>query len=177
MKREESAVNKMTLTEWIDKHPKLVFAFRCVLWAIAAAILPFVFIAWRYGIFTQQSQIKLTGWGFIAIIILIVFLITFMKYIYKGLKPGFLKQCVSGLVSIVLPLLVLYLLVVSIAENLNAFKQALGCVILCELIAIPLNPFPSWLEEKRIKDGKEKAESMSDIFWNKFFSRNNKEGE
>lgn len=172
----EEDEEKKSLTEWCKEHPKTVFAIRFVLWAACAAVLPFAFIAWRYDIFTTESKIKLTGWGFIAVIILIVFVSTLIKYIYKGLKPGLAKQCVFGFVSIVLPLVILYLLITSIEDSLRLFKQALGCTILCEAVGIPLNPFPAWLAERAKEDKAKEAKTVSDIFWDKFFSEK-KDGE
>ena len=144
---------------------------RVALWAIFAAILPFAFIAWRYDIFRADTKVSLTGWGIIAIVIAIAFLITLMKYVYKGMRPGLAKQCLFGAAAIVLPLVCLYVLISSVEDSLRLFKQALGCVILCEAVGIPLNPFPAWLEKRRIEQGKEKADSISDIFWDKFFKR------
>lgn len=167
----EEDKKKKSLVEWCKEHPKTVFAIRFVLWAACAAVLPFAFIAWRYDIFTTASKIKLTGWGFIAVIILIVFVSTLIKYVYKGLKPGLAKQCVFGFVSIVLPLVILYLLITSIEDSIRLFKQALGCTILCEAAGIPLNPFPAWLAKRAKEDKAKEAETMSDIFWDKFFSK------
>ena len=172
----EEDKEKKNLAEWCKEHPKTVFAIRFVLWAACAAVLPFAFIAWRYDIFTTESKIKLTGWGFIAVIILIVFVSTLIKYIYKGLKPGLAKQCVFGFVSIVLPLVILYLLITSIEANMRLFKQALGRTILCEAVGIPLNPFPAWLAKRAKEDKAKEAETVSDIFWDKFFSKK-KDGE
>lgn len=157
------------LVTWCNNHPKTIFITRFILWTTFAAVLPFVFIAWRYDIFTSESKIKLTGWGLIAIIIVIVFLSTLIKYIYKGLQPGIAKQCISGVIKTIIPLLLLYFLVLSVESNIHLFKQALGCVILCEAAAIPLNPFPEWLANRDVEMGKQKATTMSDIFWDRFF--------
>lgn len=173
--QEVEKAPRKSLKDWCDEHPKAVFAIRCVLWIISAAVLPFLFIAWRYGIFTNSSKMSLTGWGFIAIIIVVIFIITFIKYICKALKPGFAKQCIVGFVTIILPLTVLYLLVCSVEDTIALFKQALGCVIICELVGIPLNPFPAWLEQKRVADKKEEADTMTDIFWKKFFDKKKEE--
>lgn len=159
------------LAIWYEKHKKLVFIIRIIFWTIFAAILPFAFIAWRYQIFTTESKIKLTGWGFIAILIVVIFATTLVRYIYKGLKPGIAKQCISGFVSLIIPLILLYLLINSIESNIHLFKQALCCVILCEAIALPINPFPKWLAERQQENSKEKTETLSDIFWDKFFSK------
>ena len=167
----EEGKEKKSLVEWCEEHPRTVFAIRFVLWAACSAFLPFSFIAWRYDIFATTSKIKLTGWGFIAVIILLVFASTLIKYVYKGLKPGLAKQCVFGFVSIVLPLVILYLLITSIEDSIHLFKQALCCTILCEAVGIPLNPFPAWLAKRAKEDKAKEAETMSDIFWDKFFAK------
>lgn len=168
---EESKKTKKSFVEWYHEHPKTVFAIRFVLWATFSAILPFIFIAFRYGIFTNNSQISLSGWGIIAIVVIIVFIITLIRYLYEGMNPGLLKQCVGGVCKIVLPLVVLLLLVVEIKNHIQLVEQALGCVIICELVGIPLNPFPEWLERRRIEKGETKAKTLSEIFWDIFFKK------
>ena len=66
---ETEQKKKKSFIDWYKEHPKTVFTIRFILWTACAAALPFAFIAWRYDIFTPASKIKLTGWGFIAIII------------------------------------------------------------------------------------------------------------
>lgn len=168
---KESKKEKKSFAEWYSEHPKTVFSIRFVLWATFSAILPFIFIAYRYGIFTKNSKISLSGWGIIGVVILVVFLITLVKYLYEGMKPGLAKQCVGGVCKIVLPLVIVLLLVVEIKNHIQLVEQALGCVILCELVGIPLNPFPEWLERRRVEQGKEKAETLSEIFWDTFFKK------
>lgn len=162
---------KKSFIDWCKEHPKTVFTIRFILWAACAAALPFAFIAWRYDIFAPTSKIGLTGWGFIAIIIVIVFISSLIKYIYKGLKPGLAKQCIFGFVSIVLPLIILYLLISSIEDSIRLFKQSLGCVILCEAVGIPLNPFPEWIAKRQSENEQANLENMSDVFWDKFFKK------
>lgn len=168
---QKDETHKKTFKEWYDEHPKTVFAIRFTLWCLCAAVLPFIFIAWRYGIFTSTSSIKLTGWGIIAVIIAIVFIITLIKYLYQGMKFSIWKQIIAGFVSIILPLTIVLLFVTEIENHIGLVKQALICVIMCEIIGIPLNPFPEWLERRRIEQGKEKAETMSEIFWDTFIKK------
>ena len=167
----EEEKKKKTFKEKCDEHPKTVFGIRLALWTLFSAVLPFIFIAWRYGIFQPSSKIKLSGWGIIGIIIIIVFLITLISYLSKGMKQSLFKQCVVGFFKIILPLLILLLLVVEIENHISLVKQALVCVIICEVIGIPLNPLPDWLEQRRIEQGKEQAETLSDIFWGTFFKK------
>lgn len=173
---EEEKKEKKTFKEWYNEHPKTVFTIRFILWSLFAAILPFIFIAWRYGIFTSSSAIKLSGWGIIAIIIVTLFIITLLKYLYKGMKFSIWKQIITGFVSIILPLTIVLLLVTEIENHIGLVKQALVCVMICEIVGIPLNPFPEWLERRRIEQGKDKAETMSEVFWDTFFKKK-KDGE
>lgn len=167
----ENEEKKKGFKAWYEEHPKTVFTIRFVLWSTFSAILPFIFIAWRYGIFKTDSKIKLTGWGIIAIIIAIVFLITLIAYLVRGMKHGLAKQCVVGILKIILPLVILLLFVVEIKNHIELVYQALICTTACELVGIPLNPFPDWLEKRRIEQGKEQAETLSEIFWDKFFKK------
>ena len=172
----EEKKQKKTFKEWYNEHPKTVFAIRFVFWCLFACVLPFIFIAWRYGIFTTSSTIKLTGWGLIGIVIVLVFIITLLKYLYKGMKFSIWKQIISGFVGIILPLTIVLLLVTEIENHIGLVKQALVCVIICEIIGIPLNPFPEWLERRRVEQGKEQAETLSEIFWDTFIKKK-KDGE
>ena len=167
----EEQKEKKTLAGWIEEHPKSVFITRAISWAVFAAGLPFAFIAWRYGIFKDQNSIAISGWGLLGIIILIVFFITLANYIRKGLEPGMFKQCASGFCKVILPLLAVLLIVQGIKSDIELFEKALGVTIVCEIVAIPINPFPEWLA-KRQKDLKlEEQEGMFEGLWNKYFDK------
>lgn len=161
------AKKELTPEQKVERKKKIVFIIRAVLWFVFAAILPFSFIAWRYGLFKKNINMQLSGMGIIAVIILAIVIITFGKYIYKGMKQCLLKQCIHGFITIVVPLLSFYLIISGIAQNIEVFQQSIGCVIVCEVCAIPINPFPTWLAERQI----EKVENMSDLVWDRFFKR------
>ena len=175
MDTEEKVTWYSKIVNFCNSHPKTCFASRLVLWALLAGILPFIFIAWRYGIFTAEPKIKLTGWGIIAIILAIIFIITLVKYIYKSLTPGLVKQCVSGLFSITLPLIIFYLFIRSIENSLKLLEQVLFVLIILETIAIPVNPFPSYIAKKNAELGMEKYERATDLLWDKFFKKKKEE--
>jgi hypothetical protein len=144
---------------------KKIFIIRAIAWSIFACILPVVFIGWRYDIFKQVSKVSLSGWGLIAIIIIFAFLYAFIKYIRAGLGPwSMLKQVLNGVFKVLLPLLILLLICMAIKSNIEYFIQALGCVLICETIAIPVNPFPQWVYEQT----KGRFESVIDMVANKF---------
>ena len=177
---EETASKKKSLNAFIQDHPKTVFWTRFVLWALLAAILPFLFIAFRFGIFKKVSDISVSGWCILGIIIVVAFafyLVRCLRVALKGRSPFFL-QIVNGLCKIVIPLLCLYFFVDSLQGKMVVFEQALIVVIVCETLAIPINPMPVWVD--KMNKGKKEEDRKDGIgyLWDEFFSRKKKhEGE
>lgn len=171
----ESAVDEpkehKSIWQWLDEHPKTVFITRALIWATLAMVLPFVFIAYRYGLFRDAGAISLSGWGIIAVIIVVVFAFTVVGYIRKGLKDGMVKQCLTGFMKIIVPLVAVLLIVQGIKTDFGLFQTALGVTIACEAVAIPINPFPSWLAKRKKEQNLEEQEGMFEAMWNKFFAK------
>lgn len=174
---EQAVKEKKSLSTIIEEHPKTTFITRAIVWFMFAGILPFLFIAYRFQLFHSVSKIQIGGWGIIAIIILGVVVITFLKYIKAalGVRYSYFGQCLKGVCKVIIPLVILYVAVYNIKNNLDLFLQALGCTILCELVAIFINPFPKWIWDMQ-KDVKEteRKEGM-DYFIDEFWKRKNAE--
>lgn len=150
---------------------KKIFILRAVLWTLFAAVIPLIFIGWRYDLFRKAGTIQLSGWGMIGIFIVLIFLIVLVKYIKAGFTEwSMVKQVLNGVIKVLLPILVLLGLCMGIKSNIEYFTQALSFVLLSEAIAIPINPFPKWVYEK----SKGRFESVIDLFANKL---NKKESE
>ena len=58
----------------------------------------------------------------------------------------------------------MYFIVNALENSIKLFKQALIVVILCEGIAIVVNPFPKYMHDKGI----EKTENLMDMFITKW---------
>lgn len=134
-----------------EKNQKKLFIVRFILFAVFACIIPFAFIAWRYHIFSRVDNISLSGWGIIAIVIAFVFVVYVAKMLKRGLPYSMLTQCITGFLKITLPLIILYFVINSIKNHSEIFMQSLIVVIISETIAIPINPFPKWLNDNQIK--------------------------
>jgi Na+/proline symporter len=130
---------------------KKLFLARLILFTIFACVLPFSFIAWRYHIFTTLNSVSLSGWGIIAIVIALVFIVYVARMLKRGMPYSMLTQCIGGLLKVTLPLILLYVVVNAIKNQSEIFLQALLVVIISETIAIPINPFPKWLNDNQIK--------------------------
>lgn len=142
---------KKSLNNWIQNHPKTIFAFRFVFWALFACVIPFLFIAFRFDLFQSVSKIKIGGWGIIGIIIVAIFVFVLIRYVKLAFSEtySFGVQCFNGLTKIILPLLLVALVVHVIKSDVETFAQSLNFVIVSELIAIPINPMPKWVNEKQ----------------------------
>lgn len=144
---------------------KKVFIARTILFCIFGCVLPFVFIAWRFEIFSNGgSHISLTGWGVIGILILFFFILYCLKILKNSIPFSMTYQILSGLIKVILPLILVYLIVNAIEGSIRQFKQALFVVIGCEAIAIVINPFPKYMHDKGI----EKTENLMDTFITKW---------
>ena len=164
---------KKTLSQIIEEHPTATFWTRFVSWAICACILPFVFIVYRFQLFKPISKIQVGGWGIIAIVIVAVFVVSVFRYIKIALsaKYSLVIQCINGVCKIIVPLVALYVILYNIQSNLQLFLQALGCVILCEGIAIPLNPMPKWAYEQQKDVRAEERKETADYIIDQFFAK------
>ena len=152
------------------KKEKALFITRAIAWFLLAGVLPFVFISYKFGLFSAKSgpNIQLSGWAILGVITIGFTLLKLAKYIYKGMEQGLLKQCIHGIITVILPLVILYAILKGIKGNIDTLETILGCVIVCETIAVPLNPFPEWVA-KKYQGG---FEGIVDVILNKTIKRN-----
>lgn len=164
--------NVKTEEEIQKTKERKIFAVRALIWSLFSCFIPVGFIGWRYDLFKKTGELQLSGWGLIGIVILFVFLYVVVKYVKAGFTEwSIVKQIINGIVKVILPLGALLAVCVSLKDNLDTFIQALSCVLLSEVIAIPVNPFPEWVYKKT----QGRFESAVDFIVNKFY--NKKKGE
>lgn len=157
-----------------EKKKKKIFIIRVILWTIFACGIPVGFIGWRYKLFDKVGKLQLSGWGIIAIIILLVFLYILIKYIKAGfVEWSMLRQIVDGVAKVIFPLGALLAICISLRNSVDIFIQALSCVLLSEVIAIPINPFPEWIWKK----SKGRFEGMVDFVATKFYNKGKESSE
>ena len=61
------------------------FWFRLGIYITFGAIIPFVFLVWRFKLFGKVSSISIGGWGVVAIVFVAIFFIKLFKAVKKGL--------------------------------------------------------------------------------------------
>ena len=78
-----------------------------------------------------------------------------------------LRQIVDGVAKVIFPLGALLAICISLRNSVDIFIQALSCVLLSEVIAIPINPFPEWIWKK----SQGRFEGMVDFVATKFYNK------
>lgn len=176
---ENKETKKKSLGQVIDEHPKTVFWTRFVSWATFACVLPFIFIVWRFKLFGKISSIQVGGWGIFAILIVAIFVFSIIRYIklaFKG-RYSLTGQILSGACKIILPLVVFMVILWGLRNSIDLMLQALGCVIACEAIAIPLNPLPKWAYDMQKETRDNEKKDTVDYLLTEFFKKKKDDNE
>lgn len=126
---------------------KKEFTSKLIAWLLVAVVAPFAIIAWKYDLFGGGKS-KFTGWALIALVILGILAFVLIGYVLKLIKWSMWKQVLGGIRNIILPLVLLYFGCNLIAENIVTLRTTILMITICEMIAIPINPFPKWIYER-----------------------------
>ena len=155
--------------EQLEKEKELkIFWVRAILWALFSCAIPVAFIGWRYDLFRKVGSLQLSGLGLIAIVIIFAFIYVVVKYIRAGFVEWTMtKQIISGVIKVILPLGALLAICIALRNSLDVFIQALSCVLISEVIALPINPFPEWVWKK----SQGRFESAVDFVADKLYNR------
>ena len=139
---------------------KKEFWIRFAIYALFGGLLPALFLIIRFDLFYENSSISTTGWGMVCIILLCAFLLTLSKSIKKGLPYSLWVQIINGVTKILIPVLGAILIIYFLQDSVKELLQFLIVVFVCELVAIPVNPFPKWIHINKLN---EKEESLYSV--------------
>ena len=134
---EGSSIRKMSKTE---------FWTRLALWVVLALVMPIVYLAIAYGLFTCKSgsSVQLSGWGVLAVVFAAAMLIVVVMQARATLPRGtFARQCIDGALALI-PLLCAILVIHAAKANMDGFEKFLIVTFICEALAVPANPLPHW---------------------------------
>lgn len=158
---------------------KTCFWLRFVGWILLALIIPCGVIIWKFNLFQVSTKQSITfgGWGIICVIILFFVVRAMINYVRKGLPYSMATQLLNGFVKVLLPIIVImivgYILLTTFSEGLTNFLIVMGIILGCEAIAIPLNPFPKLIHDKKLDETKGLFSNMLDE-WEKRKEEKNK---
>lgn len=142
----------------------LVFWLRMLGYICAGTVAPITTFAIKFGLFTEYGytvttdelgnvtgmNIALNGWGIISCVLVAYTAIGIIKDIidsYSGYS--FTKQCLTGLVKKIIPLVVGLFICYFLKGVLDQVMFCLGTLAICEIAAVPLNPMPAYKAKKQ----------------------------
>lgn len=127
-----------------------IFFSRLFGFLVFAGVLPFLFIAYRFEMFSGSKAAM--GWGIFGYVILGLCLKYILSEVADAAPWTMWGQCVRGFMRIVVPLLLVYGILVCVKSSIDYLLQATACTLLCECVAIPLNPLPKWRHDFGIEE-------------------------
>ena len=144
------------------KKEKSIFWIRFSIYTIFAIVIPVLFLIWKFKLFQKISSISVGGWGVIAILIVAISFISMLRYIKKGMTFSFITQCINGIVKIIIPLVAILLVINAMKESVNELIQFLVVYISCQVVAIPVNPFPKWIHDNKLEEEENKFRKIAE---------------
>lgn len=153
------------------KMSKKEFWIRFAVWFLIAVAAPFAYVCVRFGIFTNtEPTTKVSGWGIIAFVFLGIMAVKIIRSARKGLSYGSMAAQIIDGVTVLIPIICFTLILELIKRNVDAFEEFLIFTIICEAVAIPVNPMRRWAYEHN-------TEAFSTIVFNgikRFFDKKDK---
>ena len=131
------------------------FILRFIAWVFLAFVIPASFLAWRFQLFevTEETRVKIGGWGLILIIFTAIFFLSLFNQLRKGMKPSIAKQVADGICRITIPLVLCTFLVYWMSGCFEELLEFLIVLTIFETLALPVNPLPKWMLDNNIETG------------------------
>lgn len=127
-------------------------------WVLCAIILPIIFINNKYHLFVKgEDNLKFTGWALVALLIIFIGLYALCSYIIDAYSVKYRTwvKLLKGFQRIILPLLILFFMCGIISKNIDTIENVLLEIIICEALAIIINPFPYFVYKHKNADTRE----------------------
>lgn len=139
---------------------KKEFWIRFAVYVLFGGLLPAMFLIFRFKLFSKINSITVGGWGLVCIIFLCGFFISMAKAVKKGLPYSFWTQVLNGVSKVIVPLLGAILAIYCLQDSIKQLLEFLIVVFVCEVIAIPVNPFPKWIHINKLNENEESLYSV-----------------
>ena len=136
---------------------KALFWTRFGIYVLFQIVVPITFLVWRFKLFQKISTVSIGGWGIVVIILVTAFFVSMIKYVKKGLPFSFLTQCLNGIMKTIIPLIAVAFILNWLKGSINELSQFVIVYILCQIVAIPANPFPKWIHDNNLQQEENKT--------------------
>lgn len=146
-------------------NSKVKFGVRLALFITFALIIPFLYLTIRFNLWTSGSDnnsLKIGLWGVIALGVFMGTIIYLIHIYLSSLKTkySYLKQVLEGFCKVIIPLVIGLALCVWLKDNINLMIETLAILIVCEGVAIFINPLPKWCFDNNVEGLQEIVSSL-----------------
>lgn len=139
---------------------KKEFWIRLFFYIIFGGIIPFVFLVWRFDLFSKVNSVSIGGWGIVAITFIGIFFIKLMKSVKKGLPFSYATQIIEGICKVIIPLLIAAFCCYYLEDLMYQVFQFICVLIVSETIAILVNPIPQWAHDNKISEEQQSLKTL-----------------
>lgn len=153
-KVEETEVKeKKEKKELTPRQKAAIFAARLILFIMLSMGGPVIYIMCRFKPFTASESTQVGFAGFIVLLILLIGIAVLIGFYLEGMKTkySFLKQVMSGIVKVILPIVGLLCLCWGLSKYLEELLEILIMLIPFEFLAILVNPLPKWAFDNNVE--------------------------
>jgi hypothetical protein len=156
---------------------RLIFWLRMFGWTAAGVAAPTITFATKFGLFNvnsptvdtlgnvvQSTSVSLNGWGIVCCLLLGSYVMQILKEVMHA-NSGYslTKQCYDGIVKTV-PYAIAYGVCFFLNGVISQIMFCLAVLIICRIVAIPLNPLPKWRYEKTgVEDYRDLLSGLTEI--------------
>lgn len=152
----------------IKKMGAVQFWIRLAVWLVLSVAAPFTFVGIKYGLFADSAATtKVSGWGIVAFTVLGITLVGVIRSARKGLHYASMGAQVIDGITVLIPLAVLIIVIDLVKKNIDAFEEFLIFTIICEAVAVPVNPMRRWGFEHNVEGMMGIAGSLLGKFFDK----------
>lgn len=149
--------NSLNTTEQLSPKRMSVkeFVTRLCLYVLIGAVIPFVYLVWKFNLFTPQpskEEVTLGGWGIIAIIFIAIFFLKTLKAIRKGMVFSAYTKTIDAITKLFIPLFVSIVIVNFLGNIQEELLRFLIVLFICAIPATVVNPIPRWAYENKIEE-------------------------
>lgn len=162
---EQVKEKKNKVEKELDK-PNWVFYVRAIIFGILC-ISPAVFVFVRYKCYEITNKMSFSGYAILGLVLLVIGVWFFFRYIIFGGKWAYWKQVVKGIIKVGIPFGAMIGLVILSRNFLNDLLYLLIFSGICFLGAYLINPFPEWTYKKTLGETADLIEYSLNKYKNK----------
>lgn len=125
---------------------KPMFVVRLFITTFLIVCVPLLWLNYNTDIFKGTNLPPISLGALIVLIILLAEVVILLRFYLNGMKTkySFLKQVIDGFLKIVMPIIIAWVILTFMKDNVEQVVLGLKVMIPCCSVAVVINPLPKW---------------------------------